>query len=132
MRRALLVAVIGLCDCRSPRAHPEDTVAALIEVVRAGDRAAAYDLLGPTTRQRLEALAAGARRSTGRLTLAPSDLLGTSWAPPAWEAAHLRTLANDGRSATVEVSGVGGERQELTLVRDHERWRVELAAPDTR
>jgi hypothetical protein len=126
--RALVLAALVASACSDARQarSPEGAVQLFVTAARAGDRAAAYQRLGPRTRARMAALQALTKRTGGRLALKPEDFLSVGWAPPAWEPAGIRTLHRDEATAQVEVYSPAGDRHTVDLVREGQQWKVEL------
>lgn len=123
---AALLLALG-CSAEPARTStPEQAVERIIAGARTGNRAAVYELLGPQTRARLEALQGDSRRLTGRLVLKAEDFLSVGWAPPAWETQGFRTLRRDAAQAEVEVFSAAGDRYSVNLVRIGDDWRIEL------
>jgi hypothetical protein len=126
--RALLLAglVLVACSGRGEGRSPEGAVRLLVSAARGGDRAAAFQRLGPRTRGRIEALQQATKHTGGRLLTKPEDFLSVGSANPAWEVAGMRTLRRDDSSAEVEVYSATGDRHTLSLVREGPEWKVEL------
>jgi hypothetical protein len=126
--RALLAAALVLLACsgRGEGRSPEGAVRLLVSAARGGDRAAAFQRLGPRTRARIEALQDSTKHTGGRLLTRPEDFLSVGSAPPAWDIAGLRTLRRDDSSAEVEVYSATGDRHTVSLVREGPEWKVEL------
>jgi hypothetical protein len=82
-------------------------VRGFVHAVQAGDAQAVQARLGPRTR--------------GRFVTAQG--LGGA---PRWQPVKIRELSRTGERALVELTGPGGELQEVRTVRDHGRWYVEL------
>lgn len=99
---------------------------ALAEAAADGDRAAAFRLLAPETRARLEADARRAGELAGGRALKAEELLAVGWFPPRFRAGDVREKSRDGDRATVEVRGEKGEREDVTCVRENGAWKVEL------
>jgi len=130
---ASAVVAVGLlsltalgCAGRSDARTPDGAVRSLIAAARTGDRAGVYARLGPATRERIRTLAAGTRRTAGRIELGPEDYLSVGWAPPAWEPSGMRTLRRQADEAEVEVYSGTGDRHSVRLVRETGEWKVEL------
>jgi len=128
MRRCLLVVAFLLAGCSSrERAdNPEGAVHLFIAAARSGDRAAVYQRLGPSTRERIETLLTSSQFQGGRNIARPEDFFSVGWAPPAWEPAGVRTVHRDHDHAEVEVYSAAGDRHSLTLVREGKEWKIEL------
>ena len=130
MNRALgcLLAVSALAACGGggEGRTPDGAVQGLVTAARAGDRSAVMERLGPRTRARLAALHESTRTSGGRLGMKPEDFLSVGWAPPAWEAAGVRTLRGDADRAEVEVYSISGDRHSVEVVREGRDWKIEL------
>lgn len=121
----LALAAVG-CGGRDDGSSPEAAVRSLITSARAGDRAAVYNRFGPSTRARVDALLASARRTGGTRVLRPEDLVTVGWLPPAWEPAGTRLVRRDDNEAEVEVYSAAGDRQAIRTVKEGRSWKVEL------
>ncbi len=121
---ALAVGVAGRsCAVSSP--GPETVVHDLLSAAKAQDKRAVFDLLSPTTQQRIEERARRATDLVGSSTRFKAiDLLsiGSSEEPPPTD---ITTVEQLGDRATVEIVGPSG-RSRLSLVRLEGRWLVEL------
>ena len=128
MRRWVLMVALLLAACsgRGRADNPEGTVNLFIVAARSGDRVAVYQLLGPETRSRIEALLTSSHHLGGRNIARPEDFFSVGWAPPAWEPAGVRTVQRDRDRAEVEVYSAAGDRHPLTLVREGKQWKIEL------
>ncbi len=118
--------VASACSDAKTASSPEGTVKEVIAATRVADRVGVYQRLGPATRARIEALGASARKMTGRVAMLPEDFLSVGWAPPAWEAAGMRTLHRDEKTAEVEVYSAAGDRHSVTMVLEDKSWKIEL------
>lgn len=122
-----IVLIFFLRDCGHGDDSPEGAARQFVAASRAGDKAAAFALLGPSTRARLVAAAEGAtNRVGGTRRYAPIDMFDvqapeTTYAP---ESVILRE--RKGGRATVDVLGPEGRRDTLDLVLVGDVWRVEL------
>ncbi len=124
----LALAFGGGCSVREEGKSPESAVRLLIAAARAGDRNAVYGVLGSRTRARLDELAAAAgKQQSARRLWRPVDFVSVGWAPPAWEAAGVRTIRRDDDDGEVEVYSAAGDRQAVHLVREGKLWKVELS-----
>lgn len=124
---AVLVLLLALgCSGRGEGKSPEGAVRLLMSAARGGDRAAAFQRLGPRTRARIEALQQSSKHSGGRLLTRPEDFLSVGSAPPIWEVAGMRTLRQDDTTAEVEVYSATGDRHTVALVREGQEWKVEV------
>lgn len=123
--RALFVAAL-FAGCGGPARSPSAAVRALDEAARSGDTEAAFRLLGPRTRARLEADARRAAEQAGRRSLAPSELLAAGWTTARFEIDGASEISRNGDVATVEIRGRRGERARVEVVREGDVWRVEL------
>jgi len=121
----LVLATGGGCS-GGGESSPESAVTALIASARAGDRLGVYQHFGPRTRGRIDEMLAGARKTGGTRMLRPEDLVTVGWVPPQWEAAGTRILRRDENEAEVEVYSATGDRQNIRVVREDRRWKVEL------
>jgi hypothetical protein len=126
MRALLFAGLLLACSGRGEGRSPEGAVRLLVSASRGGDRAAAFQRLGPRTRARIEALQEATKRTGGRLVTRPEDFLSVGSATPAWEIAGIRTLRKDDSSAEVEVYSASGDRHTLSLVHEGPEWKVEL------
>jgi len=123
---AVALAVGSGCSSQERADNPEGAVHLFIAAARAGDRVAAYQRLGPQTRARIESMLSSSRHQGGRLMARPEDFFSVGWAPPAWEAAGMRTVFREGDRAEVEVFSAAGDRHSLSLVREGKEWKIEL------
>lgn len=116
----------GACSAREDGSSPDGSVRLFIAAARGGDRQAVFRRLGPRTRARVEEAAARGARPGGQPGLRPDDLVSVGWAPPAWEAATVRTVHKEEDDAEVEVVSSAGDRQTVRLVREGREWKIEL------
>lgn len=113
--------------CAPADATPEGAVQAFVEAARDGNKDAAWALLGPATRRRLEDAAvsatekAGGPRRFAAKDMFEVDATDTTWAPTAY-----RVKRRDGDRADVEVVGPAGKVDVVQVVKVDGRWRVEL------
>ena len=114
------------CSARDEGASPEGAVRTLIAAARAGDRQAVYQRFGPRTRARVDETLARANRMGGRRQFRPADFVSVGWAPPAWEAAGVRSIRRSKNDAEVEVYSAAGDRQIVRLIREERAWKIEL------
>ena len=97
-----------------------------VAAANAGNSAQVYDMLGPSSRRRLDDLRQSAKRVSGRLALQPPDFLSAGRAPAAWEPQGVRLLQRSDTDAVVQVFSAVGDRYSLNLVRQGQRWKIEL------
>ena len=113
--------------CSAVDASPDGAVRAFVSAARGGDRKAAWALLGPATRARLEAAAEGATEKVGGTRrFVALDMLELGASESTYVPGDYRVLAQRGGEASVEVSGPGGRRDVVRAVLVAGRWRVEL------
>ncbi len=129
MRRLILLA---LCACASPQpppgsAGPAEAVKEFATAVQKGDAATAWSLLSSRTQQRADAVAARARAASaeekpesGRAMLFGSALPG--------KPIDARVVSQQGETAEVRTNEGGGRI--YRVVREGDRWRVDLDLPD--
>lgn len=121
---ALAVGVAGRsCAVSSP--GPEAVVHDLLAAAKAQDRRAVFDMLSPSTQQRIEERARRATDLVGSSTRFQAiDLLsiGSSEESPPTD---ITTVEQLGDRAVVEVVSHAG-RARLTVIKLDGRWRVEL------
>lgn len=121
---ALAVGVAGRsCAVSSP--GPEAVVHDLLAAAKAQDRRAVFDMLSPSTQQRIEERSRRATDLVGSSTRFQAiDLLsiGSSEESPPTD---ITTVEQLGDRAVVEVVSQAG-RARLTVIKLDGRWRVEL------
>ncbi len=123
---ALLVP-LALAACGGDGGSPVSATRAFIDAAQTADRARVLRLLGPATRARLDEAAAKASTLSGRRRMEPAELVAVGWFAPRLRAAvDVRERSRQGNSATVEVSGPHGERQEVSCIRTAQGWQLEL------
>jgi hypothetical protein len=128
-----LAAVATGRGCAPVDATPDGAVRAFVSAARGGDRKAAWALLGPATRARLEAAAEGATQKVGGTRrYSALDMLELGASETTYVPSAYRVLTRSGNEARVEVEGAGGRRDHVRAVRVDGRWRVELDFPETR
>src|SRR5207248_389687 len=93
--RAVLALTL-LAACSAGTRSPEGAVRALAEAAADGDRATAFQLLGPQTRARLESDARRAGEQTGGRALKAEELLAVGWFPPRFRAEDVREKERSG------------------------------------
>ena len=128
-----LAAVATGRGCTPVDSTPDGAVRAFASAARGGDRKAAWALLGPATRARLEEAAVGATQKVGGTRrYAALDMLEVGASEATYTPTEFHVLARHGNDARVEVVGGGGRRDIVHTVEVGGRWRVELdlAAPD--
>lgn len=122
---ALAVAVVGR-GCGTAAPGPEAAVRNFVEAARAGDRHAVWQLLSPTTQQRLEREAIRTTDLVGSSTRYRAiDLISIGSSEDVASPSEIRVTSKSADRAQVEVLGAGG-RAQIELVRVGERWRIEL------
>jgi hypothetical protein len=122
-----LAAVATGRGCTPVDSTPDGAVRAFASAARGGDRKAAWALLGPATRARLEGAAEGATQKVGGTRrYAALDMLELGASESTYVPEDFRVLSQSGDQARVEVDGPGGRRDVLRTVRVAGRWRVEL------
>jgi len=124
--RGLFFCALLLAACGAGTRSPVGAVRALGEAAQDGDRDAAWRLLGPQTRARLETDAKRAAQLSGRRAMPPQEMLAVGWFQPRWRLDDARELERSGDRATVEVTGKNGEREQVACVRVAGAWKVEL------
>ncbi len=120
---ALAAAVAGR-GCGPQDDTPDGAVRAFDAAARAGDKRAVYELLGPETQSTL-AERADRASALGEDRYAPEDMIGlgeTTTAPTP----TLEVVREKDGSAVVAITGDGGQRSTLNLVKIKGHWRVEL------
>lgn len=126
----LLLGALALgapaAGCGAGTRSPTGAVRALAEAAQDGDRAAAFRLLGPATRTRLDADAKRAAQLSGRRAVAPEEMLAVGWFPARFHLDDARERSRSGGHATVEVVGAHGEREQVACVEVGGSWKVEL------
>lgn len=122
----MAIAVSGR-GCEEDAESPEHTVRQLARAARQMDRAALFELLGPRTRDHLEA---AARRATDLSSRRYSalDMIGfnTGLDELARDDLVAREVSSGESNAVVELIDRRGRRHRLDLVRVDGEWRVEL------
>jgi hypothetical protein len=128
-----LAAVATGRGCTPVDSTPDGAVRAFASATRGGDRKAAWALLGPATRARLEDAAQGATQKVGGTRrYVALDMLEVGASESTYTPSDFRVLSRHGHDAQVEVVGGGSRRDVVRTVEIDGRWRVELdlAAPD--
>ncbi len=125
---ALIIAAIFVVrSCAAGHDAPEEAARRFIAAVRAGDKRAAWELLGPLTRARYQAAAEGAtNRVGGTRRFAPLDMFDVSRPDWTYSPESVIVRERDGARAVVDVLGPAGRRDTLRLVEVDSSWRVEL------
>lgn len=124
---ALAIAVGGR-GCGPDDGTPEGAVRSLWAAAQAGDVAAAYALLGPSTRARLERAATRANElSGGARRFAPEDLIRVGRASGVVTAVAFEEISNHDGHAVVRVRAQSGVTVNLDVIEVDDKWRVELA-----
>jgi hypothetical protein len=122
---ALAAAVAGR-SCRVTQPGPEVTVRDVLAAAKAGDRDAVYELLGPATRERLEAEAKHATDLVGgAVRYAAKELISIGSSEGVPDPTDITVIDEGTDRATVELVSPGG-RARLSLVQVDGRWRIEL------
>lgn len=138
MRLSVFLLVVGLAACKPKpeNATPEGAVRELFSALEAmsTDPARSKDalaLLGPSTSKNLEARAQRASKVEGR-TIAASDYLAAVRYLPRTRIAKLTSkLGASGDLAEVSaLDDAGRELTRVSVVKQEELWRVELALPE--
>jgi hypothetical protein len=129
----LLFALLAHCG-RDPQATPEGALAAWVAAMNDSRtditaRRRAYDLLAQPARASLAERAARASQLSGR-EIQPWEMLAPGRFAMRFDLGPEGLQASvQGERATVIVRGPAGERAEVPMVREGERWRVDLALP---
>lgn len=131
----LLLLSIFACSRTPPDATPEGAVRELIERMEQNDGAperasAAYELLSETTRANLIERAKRASSATGR-PIPPEQMLAPSRFVLLFRPQQIEARI-EGDRAFVDVFGADPavDRARIPLVREGERWRIELGLPE--
>ncbi len=119
---AMAAAVAGR-GCAPPDDSPTQAVRALERASQAGDKQAVYDLLGPTTQARLEALAQRASELDER-RYAAIDMVGIG--SMAEESLRVELASQQGDHAVVLIVRPGAESTPVDVDKVDGIWRVEL------
>ena len=123
---ALALAVSGR-GCAVGDGTAVGAARAFVAAARAGDRRAAWELLGPRTRARVEAVAQAATEKVGGTRrYGPLDVLDLSTPERTYEPTDVVIRTELGATAVVDVLGPAGRHDALNLVRQDGHWRVEL------
>lgn len=124
---SLLLSAVELAACGDhAQGNPEAVAEYFIAAANAGNSTQVYEMLGPSSRRRLDELRQSAKRVSGRLALQPQDFLFAGRAPAAWEPQGVRLLQRSDTDAVVQVFSAVGDRYSLNLVRQGQRWKIEL------
>ncbi len=124
---ALAAAVAGR-SCRVSQPGPEAAVRDMLQAARSGDRDTVYELLAPSTHERLEQEARRATDLVGASTrFTAKDLVSVGSSEGVAPPTDLTVLEERGDYAVVEVVSPSG-RSRVELVRVAGRWRIELPA----
>ncbi|MCX5746999.1 MAG: hypothetical protein NT062_31400 [Proteobacteria bacterium] len=122
---ALAAAVAGR-SCRVAEPGPEATVGDLLQAAKAGDRDLVFQLLAPTTRQRLEAEARRATDLVGAsIRYTAKDLISIGNAEHIATPTDITVIEERSDHAIVEVVSPAG-RARMELQRVDGRWRIDL------
>ncbi len=121
------------CAEETPDATPEGALRAFLEAMeesRYDDarRAEAYALLDETSRAELQERV-GRAEALGRTGLEPWEMLATGRFRLSFEPRSMSAQI-EGDEGVVVVQGRGGERAEVPVVREGQRWRVRLLGAD--
>ena len=128
MRLGWLV-VIGICACErnAPRPPEELAYRTFAEAVRRGDSAAAWGGLSQTTQRLMEAKAkAVSEASNGAVKNEPALMMFQSGTRPA-PLGEVKVLESDGGTTVILVTS-SGENHHVVMVREGDRWAVDLSA----
>jgi hypothetical protein len=122
---ALAAAVAGR-SCRVTQPGPEAAVRDMIQAAKTGDRDTVFELLTPTTRDRLDA---EARRATDLVGASQrytaKELISIGSSDGVADPTDITVLEDRGDRAIVEVVSPAG-RARVDLVRIAGRWRIDL------
>ena len=117
----------GIFACERPVARSQEELAyrAFAEAVRRGDSTAAWAALSQRTRRLMEAKSkAVSDASRGVVKDEPALMLFQSGTRPP-PAGDVKIVESDGGTAVIEVS-VDGQAHHLVMVRESDRWVVDL------
>jgi hypothetical protein len=122
-----LAAVATGRGCTPVDSSPDGAVRAFVSAARGGDRKAAWALLGPATRARLEAAAEGATEKVGGTRRFEAlDLLDLGASETTYVPTDYEVVSSSGATASVRVLGPGGRHDLVRAVQVSGHWRVEL------
>lgn len=122
---AALAAAVAGRSCSVDDDSPEGAVRSFVAAAQAGDEAALYELLGPTTRQKLDQAAERATNLAGTTRrYGPLDLVSISESVDGPR--KIALVSRDGDAAVVELTAADGASARLDLVREDGHWRIEL------
>ncbi len=121
---AILCLFITLPRCANS-SSPERVVRELSEAAAAGRSEQVWQLLGPTTRKKLE-LEARRTSDLGDRQISPSQMLAAGWLHARFPVVHTRVVERHGDEAIVEVSGAGSREQVRCFRQPNGDWRVEI------
>lgn len=128
-----LALVMSGRGCAPADSTPEGTVRAFVAAAHAGDKRAAWELLGPATRERLESYAESATQKVGGARrYVALDMLEVNATDTGSLPLELRVAERSDTDAVVEISGPSNRKDRVRAVRIGRKWRVELVlAPPT-
>jgi len=123
-----LLALLALAPgCR--RETPEAAFKAFVTAVRAGDRDVAWDAFSKQTRGALESYLAQQRGPGSPERPAKDVLFDGQLLSSMREILYVDVLTQSGGRAVLEIVDENEEKQQVTMVLEDERWRVELPIP---
>lgn len=123
---ALAAAVAGR-SCLMTEPGPADCVRDMVQAARAGDRDLVLELLGPATRERLDAEARRASDLADSEFYTARDMISIGSSQGIAEPVDVAVVDQRGDSAIVELVSPT-TRSRIDLVRIAGKWRVELPA----
>ncbi len=116
--------------CGPAEEAPVTTAKAFNVAVRSGDSKRVIALLDAEAVDQLEGLAQGASDQVGgRRKVEPHEMLQVVDVDRAFELSSAELLDNDGERAHVALESTTGERHVLSLIKQGDRWRVQVPLP---
>jgi hypothetical protein len=129
MRRllALLAAAVLAAACHPPE-NPAERYERFAKAARAGDTGAVWSMLSRESQERIRARARalGGEKAAPGVDVGPAGLVLGDLAPTAPKVKSVTVLRESQERAVVAVDVEGGQRGEVTLVREGKEWKVVL------
>ena len=119
----LAALFLNACDNRHA---PTSAVRAFAQAAREGSSEQVMHLIGPATRSRLEADARLAAKQGGRYEVNSRELIALGWTTPRFRIEDVYEIERRGEKSRVAVSGKNGAREEVSLVKEADGWKIEL------